>query len=52
MNFFSNKQINLLSILITAFIYFFLVFYIPQCHYQIKSYFYYKSQPENLAEYY
>ena len=51
MNFYSNKAINLLSLLITILIYIFLTMYIPKAYSTIKEYIYYKSQPTNLQDY-
>ena len=51
MKFYSNKSINILSLLITIFIYVFLTLYIPKLYLTIKEYVYYKSQPTNLQDY-
>jgi len=51
MNFYSNKSINFLSLLITILIYLFLTLYIPKLYITIKEYVYYKSQPTNLQDY-
>jgi len=51
MNFYSNKAINLLSLLITIVVYLFLILYIPNAYTTIKEYIYYKSQPTNLQDY-
>lgn len=51
MNFYSNKAINLLSLIITIIVYLFLTLYIPNLYYEIKSYGYYKIQPTNLQDY-
>lgn len=51
MNFYSNKAINLLSLIITITIYLFLTLYIPKVYLTIKSYVYYKIQPTNLEDY-
>lgn len=51
MNFYSNKSINIISLLITIVIYFFLTLYIPKAYITIKEYIYYKSQPTNLQDY-
>ena len=51
MNFYSNKLINIISLLITILIYLFLTLYIPKVYITIKEYIYYKSQPTNLQDY-
>jgi len=51
MNFYSNKSINFISIIITILIYLFLILYIPKLYTTIKEYVYYKSQPTNLQDY-
>ena len=51
MKFYSNKSINILSLLITILIYLFLSLYIPKLYISIKEYVYYKSQPTNLQDY-
>ena len=51
MNFYSNKSINIISLLITILIYLFLTLYIPKVYVTIKEYIYYKSQPTNLQDY-
>ena len=51
MNFYSNKSINMISIVITILIYLFLTMYIPKLYFTIKEYVYYKSQPTNMQEY-
>ena len=51
MNFYSNKSINIISVLITILIYVFLTLYIPKVYITIKEYIYYKSQPTNLQDY-
>ena len=51
MNFYSNKMINLFSIIITILIYLFLTLYIPKVYVTIKEYIYYKAQPTNLQDY-
>lgn len=51
MNLYSNKAINIVSLLITILIYLFLTLYIPKVYSTIKSYIYYKSQPTNLQDY-
>lgn len=51
MNFYSNKSINILSIVISIIIYIFLSMYIPKLFISIKNYIYYKSQPTNMQEY-
>jgi len=51
MNFYSNKLINIVSLLITIVIYLFLTLYIPKVYITIKEYIYYKSQPTNLQDY-
>ena len=51
MNFYSNKAINLLSLIITIIVYLFLTLYIPNLYYEIKNYVYYKIQPTNLNDY-
>jgi len=50
-NFYSNKSINLISIIITILIYVFLTIYIPRLYITIKQYVYYKVQPTNLQDY-
>ena len=51
MKFYSNKQINILSFIITVLIFFFIVIYIPKLYTTINSYIYYKSQPNITQEY-
>ena len=51
MNFYSNKAINLLSLIITIIVYLFLTLYIPNLYFEVKSYVYYKIQPTNLQDY-
>lgn len=51
MNFYSNKSINIISIMITILIYLFLTMYIPKLYVTIKEYVYYKSQPTNMHDY-
>lgn len=51
MKFYSNKSINIVSLLITILIYLFLTLYIPKVYTTIKEYVYYKSQPTNLQDY-
>ena len=51
MNFYSNKSIKFISIIITILIYLFLTLYIPKLYITIKEYVYYKSQPTNLQDY-
>ena len=51
MNFYSNKSINIVSLLITILIYLFLTLYIPKAYRTIKEYIYYKAQPTNLQDY-
>ena len=51
MNFYSNKSINIISIIITILIYLFLTIYIPKLYMTIKGYVYYKSQPTNMQDY-
>ena len=51
MNVYSNKSINLISLLITILVYLFLTLYIPKLYTTIKEYVYYKSQPTNLQDY-
>lgn len=51
MKFYSNKAINLVSLIITILVYLFLTLYIPKVYVSIKEYIYYKSQPTNLQDY-
>ncbi len=51
MNFYSNKAINFISLIITILIYLFLTLYIPKLYVTIRGYIYYKSQPTNLQDY-
>ena len=51
MSFYSNKAINIASLIITIFIYAFLSLYIPKAYLTLKQYIYYKSQPTNLQDY-
>lgn len=51
MNFYSNKSINIISLIITILIYLFLTLYIPKAYTTMKGYIYYKSQPTNLQDY-
>ena len=51
MNVYSNKSINLLTIIITILLYLFLTIYIPKLYSTVKEYIYYKIQPTNMQEY-
>ena len=51
MNFYSKKEINGISLLLTIFTYLFLTIYIPKLFITIKEYVYYKAQPIHLEEY-
>ena len=51
MNFYSNKSINIVSLIISILIYLFLTLYIPKVYITIKEYVYYKSQPTNMQDY-
>ena len=51
MNFYSNKAINLLSLIIAIIVYLFLTLYIPNLYSAVKSYVYYKIQPTDLQDY-
>lgn len=51
MNFYSNKSINIISLIITILIYLFLTMYIPKVYITIKEYIYYKLQPTNMQDY-
>lgn len=51
MIFYSNKNINIISIFITILIYLFLNFYVPRVYITIKDFIYYKVQPTNLQDY-
>lgn len=51
MNFFSNKSINVISLLITICIYLFLTLYIPKLCIFVKNYIYYKVQPTTMQDY-
>ena len=51
MNFYSNKSINFVSILISIIIYIFLFVYIPKLYSTVRDYIYYKIQPTNMQEY-
>lgn len=51
MNFYSNKAINLLSLIFTIIVYLFLTLYIPNLYVTVKNYVYYKIQPTNLQDY-
>ena len=51
MSFYSNKSINIISIIITSVMYLFLTLYIPKVYTTLKEYIYYKSQPTNLQDY-
>lgn len=51
MNFYSNKSINIISLILTIFIYLFLTIYIPKVYITVKEYIYYKSQPTNMQDY-
>ena len=51
MNFYSNKAINFLSLIITIILYLVLTLYIPNLCDAVKSYVYYIIQPTNLQDY-
>lgn len=51
MNFYSNKSINIISLIITILVYLFLTIYLPKVYGAIKQYVYYKSQPTNMQDY-
>lgn len=51
MNLYTNKSINVVSLLITILIYLFLTIYVPRVYTTIKEYIYYKSQPTNMQDY-
>lgn len=51
MNFYSNKSINIISLMITVLIYLFLTIYVPKVYITVKEYIYYKSQPTNMQDY-
>lgn len=51
MKFYSNRQINIISFILTIFLFFFLTVYIPKLYTTIHSYIYYKSQPNITEEY-
>ena len=51
MNFYSNKAINVVALIISILVYLFLIIYIPKIYITIKEYVYYKSQPTNLQDY-
>lgn len=51
MNFYSNKSINFISIIVTIIIYLFLTLYVPMLYVTIKEYIYYKIQPTNMQDY-
>lgn len=51
MRFYSKLKINLLSIIISIIICFFIFSYIPQFFKVTKSYIYYKNQPDLEKEY-
>ena len=51
MNFYSNKSINIISLIITILVYLFLTIYLPKVYSTIKQYVYYKSQPTNMQDY-
>lgn len=51
MNFYSNKEINFVSCILTIILYLFLTLYIPKIYSTIKEYIYFKIQPTNMEEY-
>ena len=51
MKIYSNLKINFISIIISIIIYFFIIYYIPKLYTTIKSFFYFKSQPNITKEY-
>ncbi len=51
MNFYSNKSINLISIIVTVLIYMFLTVYLPKVYSTITAYIYYKIQPTDMQDY-
>ena len=51
MKLYSNKAINIVSIIITIGIYLFLTLYIPKLYSTVKEYIYYKIQPTNMQDY-
>ena len=51
MKFYSRLQTNVISIIISVIIYFFLIKYIPQLYKVGKAYIYFKSQPDIVKEY-
>lgn len=51
MRIYTNKQINILSFLITVIIFFIITAYIPKLYKTINSYIYYKAQPKIVEEY-
>lgn len=51
MKFYSKLEINIISILISVIICFFIFEYIPKLYQETKAYIYYKMQPNLLKEY-
>lgn len=51
MKIYSKTKINILSLIITIIIYFFITIYIPKLYKTTKAYFYYKNQPNINLEY-
>lgn len=51
MKIYSTFRINIVTFIITIFIYLFVTIYIPKCYQTIKTYLYYRSQPNIEQEY-
>ena len=51
MKIYSKLKINLISIIVSTIICFFIMEYIPKIYNVSKTYFYYKSQPDLIEEY-
>lgn len=51
MSFYSDKQINIISLIITICIFIIITMYIPKLYTTVTAYFYYKNQPKTMQEY-
>lgn len=51
MSFYSDKQINIISLIITICIFIIITMYIPKLYTTVTTYFYYKNQPKTMQEY-
>ena len=51
MNFYSKKEVNFISFILTIFVYLFLTMYIPKLFTTVKEYVYFKTQPNYYEDY-